>query len=100
MIPKKYHCWVPNWNAIGLAFVVPQTFYPIAMAAGSVYCYLWQKRNPASYDMYMFAVSAGMLAGEGLGGVFQALLAIIGVDGGSKSLAKCKWHGKLIVVVS
>lgn len=81
-IPKKYHCWVPNWNAIGLAFVVPQTFYPIAMAAGSVYCYLWQKRNPASYDMYMFAVSAGMLAGEGLGGVFQALLAIIGVDGG------------------
>jgi len=100
MIPKKYHCWVPNWNAIGLAFVVPQTFYPIAMAAGSVYCYLWQKRNPASYDMYMFAVSAGMLAGEGLGGVFQALLAIIGVDGGSKSLTKCKWHGKLIVVVS
>jgi hypothetical protein len=24
-----------------------------------------------------------MLAGEGLGGVFQALLAVIGVDGGS-----------------
>ncbi|KAF5356770.1 hypothetical protein D9756_006705 [Leucocoprinus leucothites] len=81
-IPKKYHHWVPNWNAVGLAFVVPQTFYPIAMAAGSVYCYLWQKRNPASYDMYMFAVSAGLLAGEGLGGVFQALLAVIGVDGG------------------
>ncbi|KXN85831.1 putative metal-nicotianamine transporter YSL7 [Leucoagaricus sp. SymC.cos] len=82
-IPKKYHVWVPNWNAIGLAFVVPQVFYPIAMAAGSLYCYYWQKRNPASYDMYMFAVSAGLLAGEGLGGVFQALLAIIGVDGGS-----------------
>ncbi|KAJ3564039.1 hypothetical protein NP233_g8551 [Leucocoprinus birnbaumii] len=81
-IPKKYHHWVPNWNAIGLAFVVPQTFYPIAMAAGSIYCYLWKKRNPASYDMYMFAISAGLLAGEGLGGVFQALLAVIGVDGG------------------
>jgi hypothetical protein len=24
-----------------------------------------------------------MLAGEGLGGVFQALLAVVGVDGGS-----------------
>jgi len=41
-------------------------------------------RNPAGFDMYMFAIAAGMLAGEGLGGVFQALLAIIGVDGGSK----------------
>lgn len=54
------------------------------MAVGSLYCYFWQKRNPASYDMYMFAVAAGMLAGEGLAGVFQALLAIIGVDGGRK----------------
>lgn len=33
--------------------------------------------------MYMFAISAGMLAGEGLGGVFQALLAVAKVDGGS-----------------
>ncbi|KAF9447743.1 oligopeptide transporter [Macrolepiota fuliginosa MF-IS2] len=81
-IPKKYHHWVPNWNAIGLAFVVPQVFYPIAMAVGSVYAYTWQKRNPGSYDMYVFAVAAGLLAGEGLGGVFQALLAVIGVDGG------------------
>lgn len=29
-------------------------------------------------------IQAGLLAGEGLGGVFQALLAVIGVDGGSK----------------
>jgi uncharacterized oligopeptide transporter (OPT) family protein len=31
--------------------------------------------------MFMFAVAAGLLAGEGLGGVAQALLAIAGVDG-------------------
>lgn len=78
---------MPNWNAIGLAFVVPQVYYSIAMAVGSVFNYLWQIRNPASFDMYMFAVSAGMLAGEGLGGVFQALLAIIGVDGGKYGTA-------------
>ncbi len=36
-------------------------------------------RNPKSYDLYGFAVSAGMLAGEGLGGVFQALLSVAGV---------------------
>lgn len=31
--------------------------------------------------MYMFAIAAGLLAGEGLGGVFSALLAVAGVDG-------------------
>lgn len=80
-IPRKYWVWIPNWNAVGLAFVVPQTYYSIAMGAGSIFNYIWMKRNPASYDMYMFAVSAGLLAGEGLGGVFQALLAVAKVDG-------------------
>jgi OPT family oligopeptide transporter len=83
LIPKKYHMWIPNWNAIGLAFVTPQTFYPLAMAAGSLFNYFWAKRNPSTFDMYMFPIAAGMLAGEGLGGVFQALLAVVGVDGGS-----------------
>ncbi|KAF9526157.1 OPT oligopeptide transporter [Crepidotus variabilis] len=80
-IPKKYWGYVPNWNAIGLAFVVPQIQYSIAMAIGSILTFVWLKRSPVSYDMYMFPISAGLLAGEGLGGVFQALLAIIGVDG-------------------
>ena len=31
--------------------------------------------------MYMFPVAAGLLAGEGLGGAFSALLTIAGVDG-------------------
>ncbi|KAF9269609.1 OPT oligopeptide transporter [Marasmius fiardii PR-910] len=81
-IPRKYWHYVPNWNAIGLGFVVPQTYYSIAMAVGSVMNYYWLKRSPKTYDLYMFAVAAGLLAGEGLGGVFNALLAVIGVDGG------------------
>ncbi|KAL0569402.1 hypothetical protein V5O48_012567, partial [Marasmius crinis-equi] len=81
-VPKKYWPYVPNWNAIGLGFVVPQTYYSIAMAVGSVFNYYWAKRNPKSFDLYMFAIAAGLLAGEGLGGVFNALLAVIGVDGG------------------
>ncbi|KAK7047421.1 hypothetical protein VNI00_006652 [Paramarasmius palmivorus] len=86
-IPKKYWVYVPNWNAVGLAFVVPQVYYPIAMAAGSVFNYFWLKRNPKSYDLYMFAISAGLLAGEGMGGVFNALLAVAGVDGGNYGTA-------------
>ncbi|KAM6503272.1 oligopeptide transporter [Amanita muscaria] len=80
-IPRKYWVYVPNWNAVGLAFVVPQPYYALAMAIGSMGNFIWQKRNPASHDMYMFAVAAGIVAGEGLGGVFQALLAVIGIDG-------------------
>ena len=30
-LPKKYWAWVPNWNAVGLAFVVPNTYYATAM---------------------------------------------------------------------
>ncbi|KIL64122.1 hypothetical protein M378DRAFT_178959 [Amanita muscaria Koide BX008] len=79
-IPRKYWVYVPNWNAVGLAFVVPQPYYALAMAIGSMGNFIWRKRNPASHDMYMFAVAAGIVAGEGLGGVFQALLAVIGID--------------------
>ncbi|KAH9858652.1 OPT oligopeptide transporter [Lenzites betulinus] len=80
-VPKKYWQYIPNWNAVGLAFVAPQIPFSIAMAIGSVFNYVWAKRNPKGFDMYMFAVAAGMLAGEGLGGVLQALLAIAKVDG-------------------
>jgi len=51
------------------------------MAVGSVFNSIWARKNPGSYEMYMFAISAGLLAGEGLGGVLQALLAVAGVDG-------------------
>jgi len=51
------------------------------MAIGSVICYIWSRKDVASYDMYMFAVAAGLVAGEGIGGVLQALLAVAGVDG-------------------
>jgi uncharacterized oligopeptide transporter (OPT) family protein len=78
---------VPNWNAVGLAFVVPQLQYSIAMFFGSIFAWRWMTKNPRSYDMYGFAVSAGMLAGEGLGGVFQALLSVAGVLGEAYGLA-------------
>ncbi|KAG8840181.1 hypothetical protein FRB91_006450, partial [Serendipita sp. 411] len=86
-LPRKYWAWFPNWNAVGLAFVVPQLQYSIAMAFGSTFAWLWVKKYPKNYDMYGFAVSAGMLAGEGLGGVFQALLNVAGVLGPAYGIA-------------
>ncbi|KAF9652330.1 OPT superfamily oligopeptide transporter [Thelephora ganbajun] len=80
-IPKKYWPYIPNWNAVGLGFVVPQSVFAVAMGFGSVFNYIWMKRSPSTFDMYMFPISAGLLAGEGLAGVFGALLAVAGVDG-------------------
>ncbi|KAG8809379.1 hypothetical protein FRC18_004577 [Serendipita sp. 400] len=57
------------------------------MAFGSTFAWLWVKKYPKNYDMYGFAVSAGMLAGEGLGGVFQALLNVAGVLGPAYGIA-------------
>jgi len=81
IIPKKYHGWIPNWNAIGLGFVVPQTYYSVAMVFGATFNQIWFKRSPRSFDMYMFPIAAGLLAGEGLAGVFGALLSVAGIDG-------------------
>lgn len=35
--------------------------------------------------MYMFPIAAGLMAGEGLGGVVGAILAVANVDGSSES---------------
>lgn len=49
------------------------------MAAGATFNFIWERRNSRSFDMYMFPIAAGLLAGEGLGGVLLALLSVAGV---------------------
>ncbi|KAG9087881.1 hypothetical protein FRC06_002323 [Ceratobasidium sp. 370] len=80
-IPQKYHKWIPNWNGIGLGFVVPQTYYAIAMIVGAHVAYGWESRRPKSAEIWIFALAAGLIAGEGMGGVLSALLTIVKVDG-------------------
>jgi hypothetical protein len=102
-IPAKYHHLVPNWygtcifvfswtllsdkdklrSAMGIGFLLNATTYPTAMVIGSTVAYIWKTRSKASYVMYCYAVAAGFIAGEGLGGIVNAILTIAGV-GGSK----------------
>jgi len=76
---------------MGLAFVTPQVYYPIAMALGATLNHFWEKRNPKGYDMYGFPIAADLLAGEGLGGVLQALLQVAGV--GADGIHRGSWVG-------
>jgi uncharacterized oligopeptide transporter (OPT) family protein len=80
-IPQRYHVYVPNWNAIGLGFVVPQTYYPIAMVVGAHAAQIWAKRWPKKWEVWGFALSAGLVAGEGMAGVLTALFTIVKIDG-------------------
>jgi len=75
----KYRIWVPNFMAVGLAFVLPATQYSTAMLMGSIAAAIWAKRNPVGFDIYCYAVAAGMIAGEGLGGVVNTILEVAGV---------------------
>ncbi|KAK8014264.1 oligopeptide transporter [Apiospora arundinis] len=78
---EKYREYLPNWMSVGVAFVLPATQYSTAMLTGAIISYLWAKKNPVSWDRYCFAIAGGLVAGEGLGGVIQAILTLAGVGG-------------------
>ncbi len=50
---------------------------------------LWQRRFPTSFEDIGESVASGMVAGEGLAGVVQGMLGVVGVDQGAWSLAGC-----------
>ncbi|QIW98680.1 hypothetical protein AMS68_004198 [Peltaster fructicola] len=78
---EKYRVYHPNMMCIGLAFVLPYTVYSTATLAGSIVAYVWAKRNPKSFDIYGYAVAAGFIAGEGIGGFINAVFEVAGISG-------------------
>lgn len=77
----KYRMWVPNWMAVGLAFVLPTTIYGNAMLVGAVFAHFWAKKYPVNFDTYCYGVAAGMIAGEGMGGVINAIFQVANIAG-------------------
>jgi len=80
-VPASKHVYVPNMVAIGIAFILNTATYPTAMAFGSTVAYVWQSVGMESYAMYCYAVAAGGIAGEGLGGIVGAVLQVAKVSG-------------------
>jgi len=75
---RVYH---PNMMCIALAFVLPQTYYGLAMIMGAVPSYFWAKRWPKNFDVFGYAIAAGLIAGEGIGGVINAIFQVAGISG-------------------
>ncbi|KAI0180618.1 oligopeptide transporter [Hypoxylon sp. FL1284] len=78
---EKYREYLPNWGAIALSFVLPSPVFTTAAMFGAIVAWVWKKWKLSSFELYGYAVAAGFIAGEGLGGVVGAALQIGGVSG-------------------
>ncbi|OQO12825.1 hypothetical protein B0A48_02289 [Cryoendolithus antarcticus] len=86
-IPIKYWEFVPNLVSMGIAFILNTTTYPMAVVFGATVAFVWQRKYPAAFGFYCYAIAAGMIAGEGLGGIVGAILQVAGVSGNFKGTA-------------
>jgi OPT family oligopeptide transporter len=73
---KKYENWIPNMNAFGIALVNPQPFVLLACVYGLIIVKVWEKYKPEQYKNYHIALASGLIAGEGIGGLIQAIFQI------------------------
>lgn len=71
----------PNVMVMAMAFTVTPTVYCTATLVGSIISFIWQKRNRRQFDVYAYAIAAGFIAGEGIGGVVNAIFQIAGIGG-------------------
>ena len=75
---RDYH---PSFMAIAMAFVLPATVYSTAMVIGAVVAYVWARKSKRTWELYGHACAAGFMSGEGIGGVLNAGLVTMGLDG-------------------
>ncbi|KAJ1536185.1 hypothetical protein HK096_000262 [Nowakowskiella sp. JEL0078] len=87
-VPGKYREYLPNLNAIGIAFVNPQPYIGLAMLLGAIVNIIWKKRSPATNALFLCAIASGLVAGEGIGGIVEALYTLAGLNQQTSSL---KW---------
>ncbi|GJC90390.1 putative metal-nicotianamine transporter YSL5 [Colletotrichum liriopes] len=82
-VHEKYRVYVPNLMAFGLMMVIPSPAIGIAVLIGASISFVWQKYKPQNHSDYMLSIVAGCIAGEGIGGVVNAIIAIAGVTAGT-----------------
>jgi uncharacterized oligopeptide transporter (OPT) family protein len=51
------------------------------MVMGALASHFWSNKNPKHYEIFGYAVAAGLIAGEGIGGVINAIFQVLGIDG-------------------
>jgi uncharacterized oligopeptide transporter (OPT) family protein len=72
---RKPQVWLPNVPAFGLAMVIPASI-SITMFLGSLVAKVIERYKPSIAQRFLVAAASGLIAGESLSGVANALLAI------------------------
>ncbi|KAJ9089361.1 hypothetical protein DSO57_1013734 [Entomophthora muscae] len=76
---KKHAYLMPNWNAFGIGFFIPIPSMGYALLLGAVGGILFRRLNPAKWQLVGIVMAAGLMAGEGISGIFIALLSFGGI---------------------
>ena len=76
---KAIKAFVPSGLAMGIAFIIP-AYYSLVMFYGLCVWWIWKMISPKSVERFNFAVASGLIAGEGLMGIVNAALTILGID--------------------
>jgi uncharacterized oligopeptide transporter (OPT) family protein len=71
--------YLPSGLAFGIAFIV-HAYYSLTMFMGALLLIWWKKAKPKQAERFVFAVACGLVAGEGLMGIVNAGLTMLGVE--------------------
>ncbi|CAK7335819.1 unnamed protein product, partial [Dovyalis caffra] len=73
--PQKVGQWMPLPMVMGVPFLIGASF-AIDMGIGSLFVLIWHKRNTKKAELMVPAVASGLICGEGLWTLPEAVLAI------------------------
>lgn len=76
VLPEKRQHWIPSASALGFALIIPP-FISIAMFVGSMLRVVVEKINARWAAKYVIVIAAGLVAGESIGGLVDAMAQLI-----------------------
>ncbi|KAG5992364.1 hypothetical protein E4U54_003668 [Claviceps lovelessii] len=76
LLKSNLKAYLPNMMIMGLAFTMPSPPYALAMLTGALLARTWRQRRPRGFESYGSAVAAGLVAGEGIGGIVNGAMMI------------------------
>lgn len=79
LLPSKHRHWVPSASSIGFAFIIPP-FISLAIFIGSMIRAVAERFWQNWSAKYVIIIAAGLVAGESLAGVFEAMIRFLKIE--------------------
>jgi uncharacterized oligopeptide transporter (OPT) family protein len=79
-VPENWQKFMPSPLAVGMAFTFPSPNMIYTEAIGGVVMQFWASFWPSHHSAYGYITAAGLMTGEGIGGLLVALLILVGAN--------------------